>query len=417
LDLPGVRGLVTPSVVDVPAGGEASFTASLEIDSFAFEGESLAEFQWYVVADRADGTETLSMPLYFRAVTSQPDVGTGPTVETREFDGVIGPGASEVSDTLGTENTYLEIPVEVGSGAFRMVGHLEADAVTNSAYPDLDMVLFDPDGNQIGSSGNPGGVEHIDAPVAGEGTYVYRIENWLGADSSFTLTVDIHSAGAADPVSLNAIVGEYTDLQGEPVDFDGSFELSWIGTGDETAFLVERSVDGGEWTQIAQLAPSQTSLSISDAPEGDNAYRVISHYPGQVCTYVTDPSDPESIEVDRRVAATLGGSSFTPSITSASFSDGEFVVDLVITNDSDTTWLNPVGIEIIAIDGDESIEVLNADNGGNGRTTPAAFDYRDLIGNETWEPGETSQARTVRFANPKGELFTISVQANVFEEL
>lgn len=417
LELPGVRALVTPSTVQVPANGEAAFTASLELDSAAFAGESLAEFQWYVVAERSDGSETLSMPLYFRAVDSAPAVGAGPTVETRVIDGVIGPGASQVADVAGTDKTYLDVPVTVEAGTTRLAAVLEADAVTNSAFPDLDMVLLGPDGTQIGASGNPGSVETIDTGVAGAGTYIYRIENFLGVDTSFTLTVDVHSSGTADPATLAPVETEYTELDGDAVDFDGAFTLAWTPAGEETAFVVERSVDGGDWEAIATVDPATTQFAIADAPEGAQAYRVVSHFPGQVCTYVAPPSNTATVTVDRRQAVVLGAESISASITSASYDGSEFVVGLAVTNDTAGAFQNPVTVEIVAIQGDERIVVLNADNGGDGRTTPAAFDYRDRLGDEAWAAGETSAAREVRFANPGGQLFTISVRAHAWQQL
>jgi subtilisin family serine protease len=414
LELPGVSASVAPATLSVPANGQASFTASLQLDSAAFAGQSLAEFQWYVVAERSDGSETLSMPLYFRAVNSVPAIGGGPGVETRVIDGMIGPGASQAADLIGTDKTYLDVPVTVGSGATRLNAVLEADAVTNAAYPDLDMVLYDPAGNRIGSSGNPGSIEQIDAPAAGAGTYIYRIENYLGADASFTLTVDIHSSAGADPVDLQPISGEYTDLQGNAVDFDGAFTLDWTASGQETGFIIERSIAGGAWQILAELPAGRSGFTVTDAPEGSHAYRVLSVFPGQVCNYISAPSAAQSIEVSRRQAVTLGGDAFSASITSASFSGSEFVIELVIRNDSGVDYLNPVGIDVVAIDGDPAIVVLNADNGGDGRTTPAAFDYRDRLGNEVWEAGETSSARTLRFANPNGKLFGIDLRANAY---
>ena len=414
LDLPGVTAMVSPATVNVPANGEASFTASLELDSAAFAGSDLADFQWYVVAERGDGSETLSMPMYYRAVPSIPGGDGSVMVETREYDGVMGPGASQAADVLGTDKTYLDVPVEVGPGGLRLVADLEADAVTNAAYPDLDMVLLDPNGNQIGSSGNIGSVEHIDATIAGAGTYIYRVENYLGVDASFTLTVDVHSQGqGVGPATLAAIDGEYTDLAGDEVDFDGGFELSWSGTGAETAFYVERRT-GGAWERIAQLSPQTTSYTVSGAPEGEQAYRIISDFPGAICTYTADPSNEAAIIVDYRQPVTLSDGQFSASIASATFDGSEFVVDLVATNDAAQTWLNPVTVQIVGIEGDASIVVTNADNGGDGRANPAEFSYVEQIGGESWDSGETTAAREVRFHNPNGKLFTILVQATVW---
>ena len=416
LELAGVRGLVSPSTVTVPAGGEASFTASLELDSAAFAGQNLAEFQWFVVAERSDGSESLAMPLYYRAAPSIPAAGSGGvTVETQEFNGVIGPGASQAADVLGTDKTYLDIPVEVGAGGTRLVGRLEADSVTNAAYPDLDMVLLDPNGNQIGSSGNTGSIESIDTAIAGGGTYVFRVENYLGVDASFTLSVDTHTqGGGADPADLAAPAGEYTAINGETVDFDGNFQLNWSGTGSETAFHVERQIDGGSWQRIASLAPSVNSYAVSNAAEGAHAYRIVSDFPGAICTYTAPPSNSAAIRVDLRDAVTLGQQDFSARVTRAEFNAGNFVIDLAFNNQSASTYMNPVAFEIVSISGDPAIKVNNAANGGDGRSTPARFSLVDKIGGETWTPGESTSNATVSFDNPNGQLFTITLRATAF---
>lgn len=416
LELPGVQVKVSPSTVQVPANGSGSFTASLELDSNAFAGQQLAEFQWYVVAERTDGSEQLSMPMYFRAVNSIPAVGGGATVETREFDGVIGPGAAPATDAIGSSGTTVDIPVTIAAGTVRLAATLEADAVTSAAFPDLDMVLLDPHGNQIGSSGNTGSFEAIDVGVGGAGTYTYRITNWLGADTSFTLSVDVHSAGSASPVTLQPVATEYTDLAGAAVDFDAQFTLDWTPVGEETGFVIERSIDGGAWQPVGTVAASVTSFAVSDAPEGENRYRVVSHFPGQICSYVSGPSNVVTVDVDRRDAVVLADGDFSARVTSASFAGDAFVIDLVMRNESSGAFENPVALEIVRIDGDPAIRVLNADNGGDGRATPAQFSYRDRLGDERWTAGETTATRQIRFANPNGKLFTIGVRATAYRD-
>nr|WP_282452778.1 S8 family serine peptidase [Lysobacter sp. CAU 1642] len=418
LEVPGVQAQVSPATVNVPAGGEASFNLSLQLDSAAFSGQDLAEFQWYVIAERSDGSETLSMPIYYRGVPSIPAAGTGGvTVESQQFNGVIGPGASQAADVLGTDKTFLDIPVEVGPGGTRLVGRLEADSVTNAAYPDLDMVLLDPNGNQIGSSGNIGSVESIDAAISGGGTYVFRIENYLGVDSSFTLDVETTSQGAgAAPAELAAVQGEYVALNGERIDFDGNFQLSWNGTGAETAFHIERRIDGGAWQRIASLAPSATSHPITGAAEGQHEYRIVSDFPGAICTYTAPPSNLSGLRVDYRDAVTLGQGSVSARVVSAQSSGSEFILDLSLTNTSTTTYLNPAAFEIVSINGDASIKVKNAENGGDGRGTPARFSLVNKIGGESWTAGEATAPTTVRFDNPNGQLFTITLRASAFKD-
>ena len=418
LEIPGVQAQVSPATLNVPAGGEASFQFSLQLDSAAFAGQELAEFQWYVIAERSDGSETLSMPVYYRGVPSIPAAGSGGvSVESQKFNGVIGPGASQAADVLGTDKTFLDIPVEVGPGGTRLVGRLEADSVTNAAYPDLDMVLLDPNGTQIGSSGNIGSVESIDAPVSGAGTYVFRIENYLGVDSSFTLEVDTYSQGSgAAPAELDGINGEYTALNGDQIDFDGRFSLAWSGTGTETAFHIERQIDGGAWQRLASLAPSARGFEVTNAAEGRHAYRIVSDYPGAICTYTAPPSNLADVTVDYRDAVTLAQRDYGARVVSVQSSGSEFIVDLALTNESSQTYLNPVAFEIVSISGDPSVVVKNAENGGNGRGTPARFSLVNKIGGESLTPGESSSPTTVRFDNPNGQLFTITWRTTAFTD-
>ena len=73
-------------------------------------------------------------------------------------------------------------------------------------------------------------------------------------------------------------------MQGQPVDFDGSFTLSWQAEGHEHGFEVERSNDNGQaWNVIA--TPTGTSLALTDQPNGNLQYRVRGLQEGVIGSY------------------------------------------------------------------------------------------------------------------------------------
>jgi hypothetical protein len=114
------------------------------------------------------------------------------------------------------------------------------------------------------------------------------------------------------------------------------------------------------------------------------------------------------VQVDRRVEADVT-SLIQTAISNVSFSGGVFEFDQTLRNKSvDTTVYPPLRFRIIAIQsGSGTVRVSNADNGGDGVSTPAEFDYSNLFGFDL-VPGEVSAARRVRFSDPAAEMFTFT---------
>jgi hypothetical protein len=408
----GIDATVTPTSVTVPPGGSATFTAAVSFDGALVTADNQVDVQWFVVADRSGGGERLAMPFFFRAVPSAPAGAGGTRVETEVHEGTLGLGSSAV----GEGEQSVDVPVEVAGGTFRLAGLLESDEVTNVAYPDLDLELYDPSGNLIDSSGNPGGVESVDVAVTVPGTYVFRVVNFVNAGGGFTLTVDKHIGADVAPATLAPVEVEYVEQDGDRVDFDGAFTLSWSGVGGETAYRVDQSRDGGPWQEIARVDGATTSLALADLADGGYAFRVRSEFPGIVCTYIERPGNVEAVRVERRgqfVTADVGAS-----ITRASLQNGVFEVDVVLTNNGGQAWLNPVSLAVVGISSSTNdVVVINADNGGPG-TSPAeaaVFGYAAQVGaDEQLSPGETSAPRTLRFADPSNQLFTFQVQVTAY---
>jgi subtilisin family serine protease len=403
LDRAGITAAVSPTAVVVPAGGSATFTASIRFDGAAVTTGGQYDVQWFVVAQRTDGSETVSMPLFYRATPSTPASNGSSRVETAVIHDSIGLGSS----AAGVGEQSKDIPFEVAGGTFRLVANLASDEVTNAGYPDLDLELRDPAGNVVKTSGNTGGVEQIDTAISGAGTYTFRIINYINAGSSFTLTVDSHLGGGAGPAVLASPVVEHVEGDGDHVDFDGAFTLAWEGVGGETAFRVERSVNGGAWQQVERVAGGVRSFSVSGLGNGSYQFRVRSEFPGALCTYVEQPSNLQTVVVDRRTRVEATGVRVV--ISRAALANGVFEVDAALRNDSGATLLDPISLAIVGITGGSGdIVVINADNGGAGTSDAAAavYGYASQVEGEELVAGEASAPRTLRFADPSGDLFS-----------
>src|SRR6185503_4564485 len=99
-------------------------------------------------------------------------------------------------------------------------------------------------------------------------------------------------------------------------------------------------------------------------------------------------------------------SSMSVSIANPTIAGGVFEVDEVLKNNGisspDGTAYGPITYRIVAIS-DPSVKVINADNGGDGQSNPAAFVF-----NQTLAGGATSSARHVKFSDPYSRMFTVT---------
>ncbi len=99
-------------------------------------------------------------------------------------------------------------------------------------------------------------------------------------------------------------------------------------------------------------------------------------------------------------------SSFTVTVANPTMSGGVFEMDQVLKNNGvsspDGIAYSPITLRIVGIS-DASVKVINADNGGDGQSNPAAFIY-----NQTLTSDALSTARHVKFSNPYARLFTVT---------
>jgi subtilisin family serine protease len=411
LQLAGINVTVSQPSVSVPPNGSATFEVSAAVDGHRLRdvmaqktaGTQVLferiQMQWYVTAERADGGEQLRMPFFFRPGQSLPQNAT--TVD-QNFEGVV--VAGDAGQQLEPGVTYVDVPFAVAPGTSRVEARLEW--LTQEAQ-DMDFELRDPAGNVVASSGVLGGPEQLSLDSPRPGDYAYRVVGYANGPVPFTITGKLVS-GPTAPAAL-PVEAEFTDSRGRAVDFDGSFTLAWQPTGGELGYEVERSIDGGQnWQMIAAPGAGTQSLSLADQPDGELRYRVRGIHPGRIGFFVTAGGAEQAVAVSRRTLADITASVET-SLSNLSLAGGVFQLDLRMTNTSAETYLPYLTLRVVRVNSASgTVTVANADNGGAGTAaSPAAFDYSARVGPEQeFAAGETSSARTLRFNDPRNELFT-----------
>jgi hypothetical protein len=430
--LAGIGVSVSPSSVSVPAGGSATFTASATFDGnlnrvpthpvavvngnqVTFQNVQI-QMQWYVAARRSDGGESLRMPLYYRPAPSLPSPSLSSS-DTKTFTGTIVAGDADNETVQGV--TYTNTQFNVDNATTRLVADLDFIQVVGGTFPDLDFYLYDPDGKLLKSSTNSGGPEHIDVAISRGGTYTYRVDGFLNGPTDYTITSTQVKAAATPPV-LAQVPGDYVNNAGQHIDFDGSFNLQWSPNGGEQGFEIEQSTDGQNWQIISDVAGNVNNLAVSSLANGTYYFQVHAMYPGQIGLYVTPPSNVVSVLVDQRTQSDITSLVRTAIVSgSLAFSGGVWQQDMNMTNLSNNTYVPLLQLKIISIS-TPGVTCINADNGGSGTSAAnaALFDYSRQIGSdEQFSPNEVSGARTMKFQDSAGQLFTFDAIVTAYRQV
>jgi subtilisin family serine protease len=413
----GISTALSQTSITVPANGEATFTVGGTVDGDLIRQLSNppVAMQWYVTASSADG-ESLRMPFYMVPVLSVPANQIG-SVATYTGQVTVGDGGLQLLDGV----SYVDVPFEVDDDTFSIDARLDFPQVVAGLFHDLDFALLDPDGNVVKDSANSGGPEFINVRVTRGGTYKYRVIGFANAQTDFTITSKQLVGGASDPATLSTISGEFVNAQAQQVDFDGQFKVSWQKVGGEQGFEVERSSDGGQnWEVVTRVAPDATSATLTDQPDGTYSFRVRSLYPGQIGTYVSDPSNAQTIVVSRRTLVDITNVAESAIVDGTlSFAGGATQFDMKLVNKDVKTYLPRLSFRVVGISSTSGqVAAANADSGGDGRAVAnaAVYDYSQRLGtDEAFSASEVSGAKTFRFSNPRGELFSIVAQVTAYE--
>lgn len=415
-DMAGVTTSVSKSNISVPANGSTTFKATIKIDGSVVRSTDIRQFQWYVVA--TGGGTKLRMPMYLQATPSLPSDSISSAV-TKTYTGTV------LAGDAGTQRdnevfvlggvSYIDVPFEIGASTLKLDAALTWDIAASSpeagaGIPDLDFMLYDPNGTQIGSSGNGDTHESIQANTTIPGTYIYRVYGWANGPTDFKIESTELSGSAApiaQPIAADFI---HNDVR---YDFDGNYTLTWQPQGAVEAYEIETSKDGVNWSVAGTTNGNTTSANFTRASDGTYSYRIRSITPGRIGKYVTTPSNVVSITVSKRVQidATKMISPVNKSIT---FPAGATELVTALKNTSTTTFYPLIKLRIVGVQSaGSSVRVANADNGGDGVSGAAIFDYSNQVGSDL-TANEESGTRMIRFNNPNTVLFTFTAKVTAF---
>ena len=412
-DMNGVSTSVDRSSVSVAPNGSATFKASISINGDIVRSTDIRQFQWYVVA--TGGGKNLRMPMYLQGTPSLPSDDISSSVSKTYTGTVLASDAGTQRDNevfLLEGVSYVDVPFELDSSTLKLDAALTWDIVASSpdagaGIPDLDFMLYDPNGTQIGSSGNGDTHERIQANTTIPGTYIYRVYGWANGPTDFKIdSTELRGASApvVQPIAADFVSGDTR------YDFDGNYTLTWQHQGTVEAYEIETSTDGVNWVVAGTTNGNATSANFSKAPDGTYSYRIRSITAGRIGKYVTVPSNTVSITVSRRVEINAT-KMISPVNRSITFPAGATELVTALKNTSTTTFYPLIRFVIVDVQSTgSSVRVSNADNGGDGVSSQAIFDYSSLIEGGDLIANEESGNRTIRFNNPNTVLFTFKAK-------
>lgn len=363
-------------------------------------------------------------------ITRPFQVGVGPLIGTSpgnpDFSASYSFGVVEVAGVIGssthsqTVNIY-DVTDGGGAGTYR----LTPSNVRNLDGQNFRVEITDENGGAINEVTVPEGgsasfkVNLIaDAESAADATQVQWYVSATRTDGGQHLRMPFYLRATRPVVSATApTLGNIDGAElayATPLDTDGNYRLNFSKptTGASPDRLrIDESADGGAtWTKLAEVPASQTSLDIAGKGNGSYQYRVTGLFPVQHGLIAGPSSASNSITVDRRTEADVT-TLIEGRIVALSFVyDGAVSkFNWTLQNKSAGTTVYPhLTFIVTGIQSDSgTVRVANADNGGDGVTTPASFRYSDQVGAD-FAPQETSGARELRFTNPSGDIFTIT---------
>jgi hypothetical protein len=212
--------------------------------------------------------------------------------------------------------------------------------------------------------------------------------------------------------AINGVGG--AELGGNPpTDIDGHYQINHTAptTGaTPTQLRVEESSDNGAtWATLGDVPASQTSSNVAGRGNGSFQYRVRGLYPVEYGLLVGPASAAQVVVVDRRLELDLTSQIEARMVDgTVSFAGGVFQFNQTLRNTSvDSNFFSPLRFVVTSVTSRSgNVRVKNADDGADGVSAPAMFDYTALLGSDqSLVPGETSSARQLQFTNPAAEMF------------
>src|SRR6185437_1872976 len=176
LEMNGITATSSASSVTVPATGSATFTVTASVNGdLVSDITSNIEMQFYVVAQNAGGT--LRMPFYMQLTPTVPQGGSSLAPINEAGSILVGDDNSQLVE--GVDSQSFPVVADAPGAAIDIT--MNFDQAVDGTYPDLDLYLYDPAGNEVMASNNGGGPEHIAATLGAPGTYTIRASGWVNA--------------------------------------------------------------------------------------------------------------------------------------------------------------------------------------------------------------------------------------------
>jgi hypothetical protein len=164
---------------------------------------------------------------------------------------------------------------------------------------------------------------------------------------------------------------------------------------------------------LADVPASQTAYDIAGRANGSFQYRVSGLYTVESGLMPGPTSGVKTVTVDRRLEADATSQIEAKIVDgSLTLSGGVWQFDQTLRNTSSSSSVYaPLRFVITSITSNSgTVRVKNADDGGNGVSSPATFDYTSQVGvDQQLSPGEITASRRLQFNDPAAEMFTFTV--------
>jgi hypothetical protein len=331
-----------------------------------------------------------------------------------------------IAGVIGTATRSQTIAIaDITHGAGGGVYNLSSSAVRN-VPAGVSVSFTNAAGESISQIEVPaGGTANFNVNISVNGEAVpanpTQIEWYVTAartDGGQTLRMPFQYRAIAPTVSMSAPTlnnAGNTEFSGNPAtDINGNYQLSFAATGAPAKLRLEESNNNGaSWTVLADVPASQTTYDLAGRTNGTFQYRVRGLFTVENGFMPGPTSALKTVVVDRRIEADVTSLIDARIVDgSLTFAGGVWQFDQTLRNTSSgTSVFAPLKFVITSISSSSgTVRVKNADDGGNGVSSPATFDYTSQAGSDQQlAPGEISASRRLQFNNPASEMFTFTV--------
>ena len=334
-------------------------------------------------------------------------------------------GAVPIANVIGTATisqtaTIFDVTGGAGAGTYRL-SVIPVRSVDQSGFR---VSTTDANGNRISSvTVLPGGSASFSVKTEVDGQSVAtnptQAQWYIVAtrtDGGQRLRMPFYYRAISPNVSLAApalSAPAGSEVSGTPpIDINGSYSISYsfASSPAPAKFRIEEQKNSTGFAVLADVSTGQTSYAIDSRDNGFYDYRVAGLFTVQYGLLQGPYSATQTVQVDRRVESDVS-TMIQTAVSNVIFAGTTFEFDQTLKNKSaGTTILPPLRFNITAIQSTTgTVRASNADNGGDGVSSSAQWDYSNTLGaDRALTANEVSSARHLKFTDPAGELFTFT---------